>query len=148
MSVKDVESPKYSRYTLEESPQTSKHKADQKPVQRKNMPFMKLFFVVNLAKITSAGLLGLTKDMLSNRDVAVFEFAFFRSISNMIISAILIKYRLNKPLWGGFPREFRGQWQSDPFVAQLTSCASQLHQSTYLSASRLLSLTASCLQFH
>ena len=108
MSVKDVESPKYSRYTLEESPETSKHKADQKPVQRKNMPFMKLFFVVNLAKITSAGLLGLTKDMLSNRDVAVFEFAFFRSISNMIISAILIKYRLNKPLWGGFPREFRG----------------------------------------
>ena len=72
------------------------------------MPFMKLFIVVNLAKITSTGLLGMTKDMLSNRDVAVFEFAFFRSISNLIISAIIIKSQLKKPLWGGFPQKFRG----------------------------------------
>ena len=47
---------------------------------------------MNLSCILFTAVQALTKDMLNNRGVHIYEFVFFRSLFNMISSAIIIKH--------------------------------------------------------
>ena len=51
--------------------------------------------------------LSLAKDMLSYRNVALLELAFFRSLCNTLFSAILVKLVYNEPFFIGIPRDLR-----------------------------------------
>ena len=55
------------------------------------MSLKKVFTIVNVCSLLFTLLQIFTKDLLINRGVTVFEFVFFRSVFNMISSAMLVK---------------------------------------------------------
>ena len=55
------------------------------------MSLKKVFILANVVALLMALLQIFTKDLLTNRGVTVYEFAFFRSAFNMVSSALLIK---------------------------------------------------------
>ena len=69
------------------------------------MPMINLVLLVNFGQIIYVGSCALSKDMLSNRGVKVFEFAFIRSCFNMIASAILVKYTFRENFFTSIPSD-------------------------------------------
>lgn len=59
---------------------------------KQDVSIVKIVVLVNLACICYTSLQTLTKDMLTYRDVRIYEFAFFRSLFNLGASALIIKY--------------------------------------------------------
>ena len=49
----------------------------------------------------------MAKDMMTKRGVSVFEFAFFRSVTNLASSAFLVKYKYETTYFSSVPRELR-----------------------------------------
>ena len=68
------------------------------------MPLFKVFVLVNLCELLYTVLLTLVKDMMNYRAVGIFEFAFFRSVINMVVSGILVKYKYNTTFFTSVPR--------------------------------------------
>ena len=52
---------------------------------------IQIFLLVNLFQIFYTTLLSLVKDMTTQRNVGIFEFAFFRSLINMMMSAQIVR---------------------------------------------------------
>ena len=77
------------------------------PAQQKDASLFKIFLLVNLGMIVYTALQTLTKDMLTNRGVHIYEFVFFRSLFNMTASAIIIK-RAKVPFFADIIPEVRG----------------------------------------
>ena len=67
---------------------------------------IKIFLIVNLFQISYTILLSLVKDMTTQRNVGVFEFAFFRSLINMFLSYQVVRYA-DVSLYDGVPKEHR-----------------------------------------
>ena len=61
------------------------------PKKSADMSLKKVFTIVNVCSLLFTLLQIFTKDLLINRGVTVFEFVFFRSVFNMISSAMLVK---------------------------------------------------------
>ena len=49
----------------------------------------------------------MAKDMMTKRGVSVFEFAFFRSVTNLASSAFLVKYKYETTYFSSVPRDLR-----------------------------------------
>lgn len=64
---------------------------DGEPPVKKDLPMLKVFLLVNLFQVFYTILLSLVKDMTTKRNVGVFEFAFFRSLINMFMSAQIVR---------------------------------------------------------
>ena len=55
------------------------------------VPMKTIFLMVNAAQLCYTILQAITKDLLTNRNVNTFEFAFLRSLFNLISSMFLVK---------------------------------------------------------
>ena len=49
----------------------------------------------------------MAKDMMTKRGVSVFEFAFFRSVTNLASSAFFVKYKYETTYFSSVPRDLR-----------------------------------------
>ena len=58
---------------------------------KQDVSLAKIVLLVNIAEICYTLLQTLSKDMLTYRDVHIYEFAFFRSLFNLGASALIVK---------------------------------------------------------
>ena len=79
---------------------------------------MKIFILVNIFQVSYTILVSLVKDMTTNRNVSVFEFAFFRSVINMIMSALVIR-RSGVAFYESVPMSLRPVMFSRSIIASL-----------------------------
>ena len=68
---------------------------------------LQIFLLVNIFQISYTILLSLVKDMTTKRNVGVFEFAFFRSLVNMFMSAQVVR-QYNVSFYESVPSNLRG----------------------------------------
>ena len=67
------------------------------------MSLFVLFMVINAAQICYTVVITLSKDMIKFRGVTLFEFAFFRSIINLISAAFVVKFRAKTTFFESVP---------------------------------------------
>ena len=67
---------------------------------------LQIFLLVNIFQICYTILLSLVKDMTTKRNVGIFEFAFFRSLINMVMSAQVVR-QYNVSFYDSVPHNLR-----------------------------------------
>ena len=72
----------------------------------KDAALWKIVLFVNLGMVVYTCLQSLTKDMLTNRSVKIYEFVFFRSFFNLCASALLVK-QADGHFFADVPKELR-----------------------------------------
>ena len=92
--------------TTDNSPVKEARDQPTESTEKKDLPLLKIFLLVNLFQICYTILLSLVKDMTVKRNVGVFEFAFFRSLINMFMSYQVVRH-FNISLYDGVPENLK-----------------------------------------